>query len=124
LALLSSGSEDYIEKCTASGDDPERAKVYGMTAEEILGFFYGTVNYSRDKKGWKTAFNKEGYQGQKLVRDLVDAKTKKVVVSIGDKITKRAARKLEEGGLKNVFVENDELLGQFISTDILNEKKR
>ena len=122
LALLSAGSEDYIEKCEASGDDPERSKVYGMTAEEILGFFYGTVDYSRDSKGWKTAFNKEGYQGQKLVRDLVDAKTKKIVASIGDKITKRAARKLEEGGLENVFVENDELVGQYISTDIINEK--
>ena len=122
LALLSAGSEDYTEKCVASGDDPERSKVYGMTAEEILGFFYGTVNYSRDSKGWKTAFNKEGYQGQKLVRDLVDAKTKKIVASIGDKITKRAARKLEDGGLKNVFVENDELVGQYISTDIINEK--
>ena len=70
----------------------------------------------------KTNFNKDGYQGQKLVRDLVDAKTKKIVASIGDKITKRAARKLEEGGLKNVFVENDELVGQYISTDIVNKK--
>ena len=122
MALLSAGSEGYIEECNASGDDPERTKVYGMTAEEILGFFYGTVNYSRDGAGWKTAFNNEGYQGQKLVRDLIDAKTKKIVANIGDKITKRAARKLEEGGLKDVFIENDELIGQYISTDIINEK--
>jgi len=122
MALLSAGSESYIEECNASGDDPERTKVYGMTAEEILGFFYGTVNYSRDGAGWKTAFNNEGYQGQKLVRDLIDAKTKKIVANIGDKITKRAARKLEEGGLKDVFIENDELIGQYISTDIINEK--
>ena len=122
MALLSAGSEGYIEECNASGDDPERTKVYGMTAEEILGFFYGTVNYSRDGAGWKTAFNNEGYQGQKLVRDLIDAKTKKIVANIGDKITKRAARKLEEGGLKDVFIENDELIGQYISNDIINEK--
>ena len=122
MALLSAGSEGYIEECNASGDDPERTKVYGMTAEEILGFFYGTINYSRDGAGWKTAFNNEGYQGQKLVRDLIDAKTKKIVANIGDKITKRAARKLEEGGLKDVFIENDELIGQYISTDIINEK--
>ena len=122
MALLSAGSESYIEECNASGDDPDRTKVYGMTAEEILGFFYGTVNYSRDGAGWKTAFNNEGYQGQKLVRDLIDAKTKKIVANIGDKITKRAARKLEEGGLKDVFIENDELIGQYISTDIINEK--
>ena len=51
MALLSAGSEGYIEECNASGDDPERTKVYGMTAEEILGFFYRTVNYSRDGAG-------------------------------------------------------------------------
>ena len=56
------------------------------------------------------------------VKTLIDAKTKKIVANIGDKITKRAARKLEEGGLKHVFIENDELIGQYISNDIINEK--
>jgi DNA-directed RNA polymerase subunit beta len=122
MALLGAESEDYIEKCHASGEDLERTKVNGMTADEILGFFYGTINYSRDGDGWSTPFVNDGYQGQKLTRDLVDSKTRKVVASTGEKMTKRAARKLVDGGLKALFLENNELLGHFISSDIVNEE--
>ncbi|MDG1274089.1 MAG: DNA-directed RNA polymerase subunit beta, partial [Alphaproteobacteria bacterium] len=122
MALLSAGSEDYIEKCHVTGEDLERTKVNGMTADEILGFFYGTINYSRDGEGWSTPFVSDGHQGQKLTRDLVDAKTRKVVANTGEKMTKRAARKLVDGGLKDVFLENNELLGHFISSDIINEE--
>tara|TARA_Y100000385_G_scaffold290575_1_gene364312 strand:+ start:2047 stop:6228 length:4182 start_codon:yes stop_codon:yes gene_type:complete len=122
MALLGAGSEDYIEKCHVTGEDLERTKVNGMTADEILGFFYGTINYSRDGEGWSTPFVSDGHQGQKLTRDLVDAQTRKVVANTGEKMTKRAARKLVDGGLKDVFLENNELLGHFISSDIINEE--
>ncbi|MBT4354846.1 MAG: DNA-directed RNA polymerase subunit beta [Rhodospirillaceae bacterium] len=122
MALLGAESEDYIEKCHVTGEDLERTKVNGMTADEILGFFYGTINYSRDGEGWSTPFVSDGHQGQKLTRDLVDAKTRKVVANTGEKMTKRAARKLVDGGLKDVFLENNELLGHFISSDIINEE--
>jgi DNA-directed RNA polymerase subunit beta len=121
MALLSDGSDEYVEKCHVSGADIERNKVYGMTAEEILHFFYNVVDYSQDGEGWSRPFSAEGLNGQKISRDLVDAKTKKTVATSGDKMTQRAARKLVEAGLENVFVENDELLGQFISLDIINE---
>jgi DNA-directed RNA polymerase subunit beta len=121
MALLSDGSEEYVEKCHVSGNDLERNKVYGMTAEEILHFFYNAVDYSQDGEGWSRPFSIEGLNGQKISRDLVDAKTKKTMATSGDKMTQRAARKLVEAGLKNVFVENEELLGQFISLDIINE---
>ncbi|MDA9314392.1 DNA-directed RNA polymerase subunit beta [Alphaproteobacteria bacterium] len=122
MALLGAESEDYIEKCHASGEDLERTKVNGMSADEILGFFYGTVDYSRDGEGWSTPFVSDGHQGQKLTRDLVDSKTRKVVANTGEKMTKRAARKLVDGGLKDVYLDNNELLGHFISSDIVNEE--
>ena len=122
MALLGAESEDYIEKCHASGEDLDRTKVNGMSADEILGFFYGTVDYSRDGEGWSTPFVSDGHQGQKLTRDLVDSKTRKVVANTGEKMTKRAARKLVDGGLKDVYLDNNELLGHFISSDIVNEE--
>ena len=122
MALLGAESEDYIEKCHASGEELDRTKVNGMSADEILGFFYGTVDYSRDGEGWSTPFVSDGHQGQKLTRDLVDSKTRKVVANTGEKMTKRAARKLVDGGLKDVYLDNNELLGHFISSDIVNEE--
>jgi DNA-directed RNA polymerase subunit beta len=100
--------------------DPHEAR--GMTAEEILGHFYGTVDYTRDKDGWRTPFDPERLRGNKLTFDLVDAKTGKVVAEAGAKVTPRLIKKLQEGGLKNLFVTNEELTGQFLANDMIDEK--
>ena len=40
----------------------------------------------------------------------------------GQKITPRLAKKLVEGGLKDVFVTNEQLVGSYISGDFINEE--
>src|SRR3546814_6143967 len=61
-------------------------------------------------------------RGVKLAQDLIDAKTGEAVAEAGQKITPRLAKKLVEGGLKNVFVTNEQLVGSYISTDFINEE--
>jgi DNA-directed RNA polymerase subunit beta len=103
-----------------SGLDPHEAQ--GMTAEEILDFFYDSVVYTRADGGWRTPFDPERLRGTKLTSDLVDAKTGKVVAEVGVKITPRLTKKLQEGGLKIRFVTNEELAGQFSAGDVIDEK--
>ena len=57
-----------------------------------------------------------------LAQDLVDAKSGEAVAEAGQKITPRLAKKLVEGGLKDVFVTNEQLVGSYISTDFINEE--
>jgi len=106
----------------AEGKGLEPDEIVGMTPEEVLGFFYGTVSYSHTDKGWKTAFEPAGMRGVKLTRDLVDAKTGKVVAEAGSKMTPRLARQLSEKGLKEQLVSDEELLGRFIANDYINEE--
>jgi DNA-directed RNA polymerase subunit beta len=73
-----------------------------MSNEEILGTFYKSVTYTHDKKGWKTPFDAERFRGIKLIHDLVDAKSGKVVADAGTKITPRLSKKLIEDGLKDI----------------------
>src|SRR3546814_8920309 len=61
-------------------------------------------------------------RGVKLAQDLVDAKTGEAVAEAGQKITPRLAKKLVEGGLKQVFVTNEQLVGSYISADFINEE--
>src|SRR3546814_18358691 len=61
-------------------------------------------------------------RGVKLAQDLVDAKTGEAVAEAGQKITPRLAKKLVEGGLKQVFVPNEQPVGSYISADFLNEE--
>ncbi|MHA1600364.1 MAG: DNA-directed RNA polymerase subunit beta, partial [Alphaproteobacteria bacterium] len=100
--------------------DPHEAR--GMSAEEILHFFYDTIVHTRSGDGWRTPFDPERMRGTKLTHDLVDAKTKKVVAEIGTKVTPRLIKKLQEAGLKIRYVANEELIGQFVASDLIDEK--
>ena len=94
----------------------------GMSAEEILSYFYETETYAATPKGWKTAFDAARARGAKLASNLVDAKTGKVVLKAGDKVTPRTARKLADDGLKDVLVSDEELIGRYIAVDLINEE--
>ncbi|MFB9355666.1 DNA-directed RNA polymerase subunit beta [Sneathiella chinensis] len=92
----------------------------GMSQEEILNFFYDRVNYTLDKKGWRTPFVMDRVRGSRLIRDLIDADTQSVVADAGTKITQRAAKKLVDNGLKDILVSHLELVGRFVAEDMIN----
>ncbi|WP_142850858.1 DNA-directed RNA polymerase subunit beta [Telmatospirillum sp. J64-1] len=100
--------------------DPTEAR--GMTAEEILNYFYDTVTYARGPQGWKTAFDAERMKGMKLLSDLVDAGTGDVVAEAGTKLTPRLTRKLKEQGVEEILVPVEELIGRYIAEDLVNEQ--
>jgi DNA-directed RNA polymerase subunit beta len=122
LALLSNASEAYIKKCHDEGLDLDRNKITGMSAEEILGTFYGSDVYARSNDGWRMPFDAERLRGVKLMRDMVDADTGQVVAAAGDKITQRSAKKLKEQGVQSIYVASDELVGRYVAADIIDEQ--
>lgn len=92
----------------------------GYAPDEILDLFYNKISYTKTKNGWETPFIAEQRRGSKPAYDLVDAKTGKVVVEAGSKLTPRQARKLQEDGLQNLRVVEEELIGRFISDELVN----
>ncbi len=100
--------------------DPQ--EVHGMTAEEILNYFYDTQIFVREKKGWNTGFDAQKMRGMKLNFDLVDAKTGRVKLEAGGKLSPRIATKLEKDGLKELRITDEELIGKFIAEDVVNTK--
>ncbi|SCA55309.1 RNA polymerase, beta subunit [Candidatus Terasakiella magnetica] len=105
-----------------AGEHVANEERVGMSPEDILDFFYNTVEYTRGKKGWKTAFDAERLKGVKLMHDMVDAKTGETVLGLGKKVTPRQAKKLIEGGLEEMLVSQEEMIGKFIASDLINEK--
>ena len=116
--LLMALSEDMRPASLREGGE---APSLGMPREEILGAFYQTVPYVRAKKGWKIPFEVSRWRSGKLQRDLVDAKTQKVVLAEGEKMTPRLANKIKEQGTTEILVPFDDLLGRFIAEDMINE---
>jgi DNA-directed RNA polymerase subunit beta len=94
----------------------------GMDNEQILHHFYTTVPYTFGKEGWKTPYDANRYKGIKPTVDLIDAKTKQVVVEAGKKITPRLARKIAEDGVKDLLVRDEDLYGLYIADELVDEK--
>ncbi len=94
----------------------------GMSAEEILGAFYGTQSYKKKKGGWCAPFDAEAWRGVKPTFDLVNAANGEVVAEAGKKITPRTANKLAKDGLKEILLPDEELHGRFAALDVVNGK--
>jgi DNA-directed RNA polymerase subunit beta len=123
MALDSDETEKLRAKQKASKSGSETPfEVEGLSREDILKRFYEVIPYQETKKGWSMPFNPKRWRSGKLLKDLIDSKTGKVILKAGEKMTPRKAKTLEEEGLKEVLVPHDELLGKYLAEDIINEE--
>ncbi|MDA1357828.1 MAG: DNA-directed RNA polymerase subunit beta [Proteobacteria bacterium] len=97
-------------------------RALSMSSEDILSTFYQTVRFTKEKKGWIAPFNIERVRGIKLLSDLVNAKTGKVVAEAGRRMTPSLISKIEDSGMKDQLLPLEEVIGQYISEDIVNEE--
>ena len=112
-------AQKRIELAEEGGQLPPEQAV-GMSIENILDYFYGAIDFTLGKDGWKTAFDAEAMRGVKLDHNLIDAKTGNVVAEAGNKLTPRACRKLVEDGLKEILVQEEDLHTRYFAEDIIN----
>ncbi len=122
MALDSAATAERRGALVAEGKELEPGEAVGMSKEEILAVFYDKVVYALTKNGWKTAFDPQRLRGVKLRHDLVNAASGKVLAEAGTKITPRLSKKLVDGGLKEVRVETEELVGRFVAEDMINSE--
>jgi DNA-directed RNA polymerase subunit beta len=120
LALMADEAADYVAKCDVEGDDPKRELIYGMSAENILHHFYAKTTYHRQGEGWRVPLDADRLKGQKLINPLIDAASGEQVAEAGDKMTVRALKRLAEAGTTDIFVNNEQLLSEYVGADIVN----
>jgi len=92
----------------------------GYTKSDIVNEFYEKEDFiyvSKIKK-WKTKFNPENYKTKSISEEIVDAKTGKILIKLGEKINFLNAKKLFNDGLKEIYVTNESLYGKFLHKDI------
>src|SRR5689334_14880467 len=94
----------------------------GLDGEQILATFYKKILYKRAKEGWRVPFSADRFRGYSTVNDLIDADSGKVVLEAGKKLTVRAARQLQEKGLKALRMSDAELAGNYLAEDLVNTK--
>ena len=121
MALDSDKSEKLRAKRAADGKPVEAAEISGMSQEDILDYFYDTVVFTQAKKGWKTDFKPDQLRSTKLTVDLINARTGKVAVEAGTKMTPRLIQSLEKKGFKEQLVAEEDLIGRYMANDLYNE---
>ena len=93
----------------------------GYVKNDIVSEFYEkeTFTFDHKLKKWKTKFNPENYKTKNFSEEVVDAKTGKVIIKLGDKINYLNAKKLSSDGLKEIFVANESLFGKFLHKKVI-----
>ena len=93
----------------------------GYSKQDIADEYYEKETYVYDTKikKWKTKFNPENYKSKNFSEEIIDAKSKKVVVKLGEKINFLNAKKLYDGGLKEIFVSNESLYSKYLHKQIV-----
>ncbi len=124
LLLALDSDATSVKRAQAAAEERPMAldEIDGMTPEDVLNYFYDTVNFERVKRGWKTPFNAERLRGVKLTNDLINAKTGRVAAEAGTKMTPRLLRQLGEKGLEDQLVADEELIGRYVAKDLVNAK--
>ena len=92
----------------------------GYSKNEIVNEFYDKEQFVYDPKSekWKTKFNPENYKAKNFSEEVVDAKTGKVVIKLGEKINYLNAKKLANDGLKDILVSKESIFGKFLHKDV------
>jgi DNA-directed RNA polymerase subunit beta len=121
LALDSAATEDLRLQRKTESRPMLPGEAVGMSKEEILSNFYGTIMFNRGPQGWMMPFREENFKG-KLISDLRDARTGEVLLSAGERVTPRIARRLRDEGLSEILVTDEELIGRYFASDLINEE--
>ena len=105
-----------------------KKKIYASTLLQALGYskkeianeFYDNEEFTFEKKSakWKTKFNPENYKAKNFSEEVIDAKSGKVVIKLGEKINYLNAKKLSNDGLKDILVSSESLFGKFLHEDV------
>jgi len=92
----------------------------GFTKNDMVNEFYEKEVFTFDEKlkKWKTRFNPENYKTKNFSEEVIDAKTGKTTIKLGEKINFLSAKKLSNDGLKEIFVSNESLYGKFLHKNI------
>jgi len=105
-----------------SNNKEKKDKSESRTPQDILNYFYSSIELSANDDGWLTYFDENSFNNKRITFDLVDAKTRSVKKKSGSKVSLDEAKKLKQEGLKEIFLSNESVIGKYLAEDIINEK--
>ena len=98
-------------------------KALGFSMQEILEQFYEIEVITISKKGqFECPLDPKLLEGHRCPTDIMDPKTKKVLVKKGAKLGKHRLRQLTEKGIKSIILTREDMLGKVLADDVVDEE--
>ena len=94
-------------------------KALGYTEEQILKTYY-PIEEIKIKNGSATRNLSNVLVGLRAFKNIVDPKSKEVIIKEGGRITKVGFKKMEAAGIKEIPIEKEELVDRVTLTDIID----
>ena len=93
----------------------------GYSKKDIVNEFYDKETYlfNESEKKWKTKFDPENYKSKNFSEEVINAKNNKIVIKAGEKINFLNAKKLQNEGLRDIYVSKESLIGKFLHQKII-----
>ncbi|MFC1820029.1 DNA-directed RNA polymerase subunit beta [Thermodesulfobacteriota bacterium] len=95
-------------------------KALGYSSKELLNEFYDTEKVTISKKGCFRPLKLENLYRQRITKDIVDPKTRKVLAKKGEKYTKRLHKNVESSGIKEIPVAIEDIEGRILADDLID----
>jgi DNA-directed RNA polymerase subunit beta len=95
-------------------------KALGYSSEELLRAFYPIEKIVVKRKKFMKVFDPDVLPGQRVLHDLINPKTKEVLVKKGRKLSKAVIKKLVEAKISFLDVAKEELPGKILAHDVVD----
>lgn len=111
-----------LDSANHNVDKSDSAKLArsGMSKTEILGLFYKVNNAVKTDGGWVIDWIPSEWTGTRLSQDLIDGKTRKVLLAEGNRVNQRVIKEFEKQGVKSIFIDDFQFIGSYLAADIIN----
>lgn len=121
-ALIGYQKQQMLRKRAASEDKkPEKLENVAVTNGDIIPLFYPTESIVRVDDQLFIPVS-ERLIGMKIIRDLMDPKSKETLVTAGKKLNKTNFHELENRKIDKIPVNLEELEGGYFARDLVNEE--
>ncbi len=95
-------------------------KALGYSTQELLDYFYNSEEVFIEKGKFNKRVSYDLLAGQKATQDIVDPKSKEILVRKNRKITKAIVKKLEAAKIHSIPIDSDDLLGRYLAADLID----
>ncbi len=122
LALDDEKSAKYRNECLKNGKEIDYTKINGLSQESLFSYFYEKTQLIKKDKGWEFEYFEKDFIGNKLDFDLINSDNGKVYAKKGEKFNALVSKNLKSDSVKKLYIDDENLLGYFLSNDIFDEK--